>query len=336
MVSLNPHHDRLTRPEHLIPEILGPGFTVIGSKFEMHRYRCMQQMAWSIATGEKFLDWFVPRQGKVLFVPLGKGGDFRRMSKEFKHPNLIIEPELPRIGKGCMKKLYGCRNQCQDLVAVFLTRYFNYTIEISDHYKELTSLLKDTHNSSDSLTNTYLIAQWDSSNGRKLWKFSDDTGIPIIVGHEHGSDNKLKGTRALNSADNELSIVKQTGRNVPNNRYILKVVNSRYLASKELLTTYDPEGGIKMEKSTFRELKRAEAREHGRLALTDKDHKILAALREHGPTMTVTEVYRTTGIPRSTVRQRLDGLTDRRKGSRVKIVDYSPLVYLLDPSADEG
>jgi hypothetical protein len=312
-----------------IENLLGAGVTIIGSDEPMNRYILQEQMAISIATGEKFLGMFDTHQSKVLYVVHGKA-DFKALTERppgapSLPQNLRVHEGWERIDQGGMQHLKEWMLFNAKTGIIFLGDFgmiqSNLGIWINNKLAEQADLFRNADRTTLQDFKRDLVVE----NVRKLRDFSSEYGVSIVLGGDLNLKGKLHDRGGLRHRDNEIRIYR-SGEIAK-----LEVVSpGRYVQPRSwrVMIDYDART-IQLHEREIRQIERNNSLEKRELSLTDREKAIIDAMWEKDP-MRAREIEKASGVVHSTLAQKLKALQEKRKGEW--IIELPSGEYIADSS----
>jgi biotin operon repressor len=322
-----------TRPEFIINGLLGPGVTIVASEDTYLRYILQEQMAISIATGQKFLGAFDVLESPVLFIQHGRADREAmeaRLTRNSELPSLLeIESEFPRIGQGAERRIDNSFQSAKEIKVLFLGDYTMAKGGFDNWYNNFLKSQEKVEKPKELLTIQYLTRQKTAEEIRSLRKLATERRISIVLGHDLTTQGKLRERDALRYHDTEIHLrfIKSLGI------YRLEVMpGSPYVQTNSWDLILDEENSRFL--PAWRLEDEVPGNQTGGLPLLDNERTILSALRK-GELMSLGELVKVTGIKRATVHQRLQALQTAKKGARVvSLQGNGKTQYLLNPNKE--
>ncbi|MFC1866520.1 winged helix-turn-helix transcriptional regulator [Thermodesulfobacteriota bacterium] len=342
--SLNPEdftEDDVPNPddnEMLIKGLLGPGLTVIGSEYPQYRTVLQEQMAMAVASGEMFLETLDTQSCQVLFVRHGQANykETEKMMGHFVKSNnrLDLRDGWKRIGKqgssqkDCISQLKEYKKEYDDFKLAFLGDFDDLKGQLYEWYKEYLSKLKKLDKSIDIRITQSLIRDIEVENINRLKDFAKICGVSIIIGHNLNTNKKLYSRGSLCYRDNEIHIIAKK------EKWDLKVIQpSRYVPTRTWPMKYDENNLFSFEESTKKEIEKMKVGTMKELPLNGNEKTIIDCMWDK-KSLTPGEIIKETGIPHSTVYQRLKALESEEKGKWVERLSDDQHIYVVDESKD--
>jgi hypothetical protein len=286
-------------------------------------------MALAIASGGRFLGLPNTRRCRVLLVSHGladsKAMKERRGEMADGGGLLEITGKWQPIGLGCVRELAAYKAAHPDLRVVFLGDFESVKSPINVWFEHLKQAMNEHPGTTDPFTKQHLLMGMETDNVQRLRDFSAKSGVSVVIGQNLNTHGKLYSGQALRYRDSEIHVRTVWGQ------FRLEVVPpSAYIQTMSWELAYDE--GRKLFRATIK-AKRKEARQMGKLALTENDKRIIEAMQGKG-VMSPGAIAKVTGLSRSTVYQRLEALEKQAKGCRVIGLEAPAggKVYFADPS----
>jgi biotin operon repressor len=319
--------------QFLIKGLLAPGLTIVASEDTYERYILQEQMAVSIATGQKFLKSFEVVKSHVLFVTHGPADDRamkdRLMASSGIPPNLSIVSGWPKLGQGAEDKLRKKLAENKDIKIAFLGDYSLIKGAFDPWYRTFITGPAQIEKPVEMLTVQYLNRQKGAEETTRLREFAEQHGVSIVLGHELTTQGKLREREVLRYRDTEIHLrfFKRSG-----NHKMEVVRGSSKVPTNSWNIIFDDKRSIFLPAESLGREK--DKKKDGQLALLPNEIAILNALLA-GEVMSLAELAQKTGVKRSTVNQRLDALQTEKKGQRVVSFEGDgKTLYLLNPDKE--
>jgi hypothetical protein len=297
--------------DQIIQGLLGPGVTVLGSELPYYRNVLMGQMAVAIASGEKLMGLLEVRQCRVLYLAGGRAEYDSFMARVGEGvPDLDVRASWARMGKGCTEALEA---YLKERIGVGVASLGDY----AGIRRELPFLEGNVVAMQD------MSRQKDYHDLRDLRDWSARHNVAVVLGHDLGTKGTLVYPGALKYRDNELRMRQVRGV------WILEVMaGSRHVTADAWAMDWDEDH------KCFRFPPSVIRRRSGvPLPLNDNERLIVNTLWDM-PLLTFREIRERTGIPYTTLHDRLKALQTRAKGERlIKLeTEGEPARYMADTS----
>jgi hypothetical protein len=308
----------------IIDKILGRGLTCIGSTEPFYRHILQEQMALSIATGRPFLGCFETAQHKVLILRNGRADCLRTEKRlglentnEDKSASLIIKenerhlrvkPSIKTEAKDdldgyifdIMSYLLTAKN-VHNIGVFIIPDFIDFRMScksyLENEFKGYESTYAEESLKSPKLQNIDYHRDVDSVE--HLRNFAAWENISIITGHDIGTRGGFSYSRGPLYADQKIYLVKNC------KGWELKIPSNDYV----------PTSNVKMEYNDFNyfQITEEEKEKMANLSLLDSEKEIISYLIKNGPTRFM-DIVSKTGLPNSTVVQKLKALQEDKKG----------------------
>jgi biotin operon repressor len=317
----------------IIDQLLGPGVTIVASEDTHLRFKLQEQMAVSIATGQKFLGVFDVFESPVLFIQHGRA-DLEamkaRLTRSGEIPSsLDIRSDFQRIGEGAEKRVENMFLSGKTYRVIFLGDYSTAKGGFDQWYGNYITSQEKPEKPKDLLTLQYLNRKKAREEIRGLREVAIKHKVSIVLGHDLTTQGKLRNREVLHYHDTEIHIrfIKKDGiyrlEVAPGSPYV--ETNSWDLILDEKDSRFLPARSPEHEKP------KSQTKE---LALSENDKAILRALSE-GKVMSLADLAQATGIKRPTVHKRLKALQTGEKGARVvSFPGEGKTIYFINPHVE--
>jgi hypothetical protein len=310
-------------PDLIIDQLLGPGVTIIGSSKPVERYILQEQMAASIATGEDFLDILKTFKSEVLYVVHGLA-DYKALTAGFvETPGIEVRIDWPRLSQGGMKELEKVVKSLRNLRTIFLGDFDNIRSSPKIWLEKWKEAKLEESQTPSPFEKQDLRREVTMHDIRRLRDFAAKHELSIVIGAGLSTKGVLYEMPGLAHRDAEIHIWK-----VHDGHELEVLPDSRHVRamSWDLVLDYDHRF-YSLREEVKRQHNAARAEASTTLTSTPQDRKIIDAMWGKG-LMRMTDIEKASGVPHSTVSQRVKELQKKRKGQW--IVKASEDYYIVD------
>jgi hypothetical protein len=288
-------------PGILIDRFLSGGVTVIAPSEIPYGRILRRMMAFSVGTGDLFLDCLETKRRPVLFVNHGLADCKADKRWGLTGENIEIRDGWPRMDAGCIEEI-----RQSPFNVIFLPDYDFLDGNLGKYVRAYHSLRESDVRSSDYYRRQKGLHEIEQLRdcAASCWKYL------ILTAGTLTSNRKLRDFPGLGLADCKILIYEHKNKHKRDRGILtIEVIGGDNIGSGEFEVVLDEQAGI------FRPTPETRRR-YTELPLIDNDREILEALKLLWP-MKEAEISKTTSIPRSTVYLCLKRLAGDRKGRLV-------------------